>query len=423
MGKYDADLDLSTRNSLSLIVERLRPGTRILELGPANGRLTRHLARGMNCTVDIVEIDAEAGREAAAFADKACLGPVDGNIDSGRWAELLTGREYDYIVCADVLEHLRDPGRVLRDCQRLLKQGGSVVVSVPNIAHNSVIIGLIQSQFEYQSLGLLDNTHIHFFTSQSFRSMVAPLGYQVVLEDAVYVAVPDTELGTDYSQIDRTMARGLKLREDGIVYQWIFELKKREDMGEDQETVKIESWPSYICECFPLEAGEPDFSQSKHCTCGVLPKIHGRLRFDFDLTSFKPLSRLRLDPLNTNCMLRLLNLEMVCENGTRPVWNFAMNGIRSGDLLIFTEEDPQMYFEAEELQGLQRLRGEFEVLAFDDEVIPVMADLASQAGRVPALEQQLTVWQQQLTVWQTEPPLGRKALLKQFVKKCLKKNQ
>ena len=438
MGKYDFDLDLSTRNSISWIVRRLRPGTRILELGPANGRLTRYLAREMHCKVDIVEIDVEAGNEAALFADIACIGPIEGNIDSGQWLERLSGREYDYIVCADVLEHLRAPSRVLGDCLGLLKKDGSVLVSVPNIAHNAVIIGLMQGKFEYQDVGLLDNTHIHFFTRQSFRNMVSPLGYGVAVEDAIYVAVPDTELGADYGQIDRAVARGLKVRKDGIIYQGMFELKKRKDMHDAQETVLIESWPSYICECFPLEIGEQNFTQEKHCVCNAEPRINGKVWFDFDLTPFKPLAKLRIDPLNTNCLLRFIKMELVCETSIHPIENFALNGIKSGELLIFADEDPQIFLDVEDVKELKRIRGEFEILSYDDEQIPVVANLAVQAGRVPAmenriielennvgglerhvggLERQLDDLKAHITELEAPPPpLSRKQLIKLFIK-------
>ena len=380
MGKYDAELNLSVRTSLSLILQRLQPGGRVLELGPANGRLTRYMADELKCTVDIVEIDAEAGAEAAAFADIACLGPVEGNIDEGHWLERISGHEYDYIVCADVLEHLRNPGKVLGDCLGLLKKGGSLVASVPNIAHNGVIISLLSGYFDYRNLGLLDNTHIHFFTRLSFRNMAIQQGYKVVYETATYADVRETELGVDYSQIDRAMARALKCRPDGIAYQYVFELKNNAESAEDQETANVDSWSPYFCECFPLEKGQQDYTALKHCQQQVAPKLGGRLHFSFDLSGFAALTKVRIDPLNTNCILRLLKLELVYENGGRPAGNLSVNGIRSGQLLIFTDEDPQICLDIQDAEGLKGIRGEFEIISFDDEQISGVADLAKEAG-------------------------------------------
>lgn len=383
MGKYDAELNLSMRTSLSIILQRLKPGVRVLELGPANGRLTRYMAKEMQCTVDIVEIDAEAGAEAAAYADIACLGPVEGNIDEGKWLSRIAGREYDYIVCADVLEHLRNPGKVLGDCLGLLKKGGSLVASVPNIAHNAVLISLFSGYFDYRNLGLLDNTHIHFFTRLSFRNMAKQQGYKVVYETATYAEAGETELGVDYGQLPREAARCLKSRPDGTAYQYVFELRNSSEAAELQETADFVPWSPYCCECFLWEEGQQDFTPLKRCAQQVTLRQGGRLQFDFDLRSFGPLAKIRLDPLNANCFLRLLQLELVYENGARPVGDFGVNGIHSGDLLIFTDEDPQMLMEIKESAGLQGIRGEFEVIFFDDEQVARVAELARQAGMLP----------------------------------------
>lgn len=372
MGKYDAELDLSARNSLYMIVRHLRAGTRILELGPANGRLTRYLSGELGCTVDIVELDEESGRQAARYADQACLGPQAGDIDAGLWAERLADRRYDYIVCADVLEHLRDPGRALGRCLPLLAAGGALVASVPNIAHNAVLIGLMCNAFRYTQVGLLDNTHIHFFTRQSFREMAVQQGYAVVSEEATYVDVPDTELGVSYGQIERAAARSLKCRPDGIAYQYIFELKRSADACGLTETVNIESWSPYICEGYPLEQGQADYTAAKKTSCRLqAPHVGSRQRLELDLSSFGPLSGLRLDPLNANCVLRLHELVLLYGDEAYPVSNFALNGRRSGDILLFAGEDPQIFIELPRAEGLQAVRLDYELLCFDDEIIAV----------------------------------------------------
>ena len=383
MGKYDAELNLSVRTSLSIILQRLKPGGRVLELGPANGRLTRYMAQELRCTVDIVEIDAEAGAEAAAFADIACLGPVEGNIDEGHWLRRIEGNQYDYVVCADVLEHLRNPGKVLGDCLGLLKKGGSLIASVPNIAHNAVLISLLSGYFDYRNLGLLDNTHIHFFTRLSFRNMARQQGYKVVYETATYADAWETELGVDYSQVGREAARVLKCRPDGTAYQYVFELQGSAEAAGQQEISDFAPWSPYFCECFPLAAGQQDFTPQKRCVQQVEPRQGGRLRFSFDLSSFGSLKQVRIDPLNTNCMLRLLQLELVYEQGARPIGKFAVNGIHAGSLLIFADEDPQLLLEVEEPAGLLGIRGEFELISFDDEQIPKVAELAKEAGLLP----------------------------------------
>jgi 2-polyprenyl-3-methyl-5-hydroxy-6-metoxy-1,4-benzoquinol methylase len=71
---------------------------------------------------------------------------------------------FDYIIFGDVLEHLRNPLEALKYCSKLLNQGGHIIASIPNLMHISVIEGLLNGNFTYTETGLLDKTHIHFFT-------------------------------------------------------------------------------------------------------------------------------------------------------------------------------------------------------------------------------------------------------------------
>lgn len=92
------------------------------------------------------------------------------------------------IVCGDVLEHLRDPLRVFTGLNRYLVPGGKVVVSVPNIAHVAIRVMLLFGSFEYMERGILDRTHLRFFTLRSFRRFLAQGGMQV--EELVVTPLP-----------------------------------------------------------------------------------------------------------------------------------------------------------------------------------------------------------------------------------------
>ena len=116
MGKYDFKLDLDSKNSLSMILSYVKRNSKILEFGCANGRMTKYLKEELACSVDIVEIDYEAGIEAAKYANQKCLGEIEGNIESYKWYNILREERYDYIIFADVLEHLYYPTKVLRKC-------------------------------------------------------------------------------------------------------------------------------------------------------------------------------------------------------------------------------------------------------------------------------------------------------------------
>ena len=125
--KYDFDIDLETKNSLSIIINRIKPNSMVLEFGPANGRMTRYLKEVLNCKVYAVEIDKEAAKDAKRYCEKIL---VD-DVEKYTWLEVYKDLEFDYIVFADVLEHLYYPEKVLKESKLLLKDeiDGKVIIS------------------------------------------------------------------------------------------------------------------------------------------------------------------------------------------------------------------------------------------------------------------------------------------------------
>lgn len=84
---------------------------------------------------------------------------------------------FDYIIFGDVLEHLHDPSKVLLDLKKFLKKDGFVVASIPNVMHYSVIRGLLNGNWTYEDAGLLDRTHLRFFTFNEIKRMFINTGY------------------------------------------------------------------------------------------------------------------------------------------------------------------------------------------------------------------------------------------------------
>jgi SAM-dependent methyltransferase len=88
------------------------------------------------------------------------------------------GRDsFDVVVFGDVLEHLRDPMHVLRQARPLLRRGGYVVISTPNIAHGDVRLALLSGRFNYTKVGILDDTHVRFFTRDSLVASLHDAGF------------------------------------------------------------------------------------------------------------------------------------------------------------------------------------------------------------------------------------------------------
>jgi len=224
MSKYENVLHMETENSASIILKNVRAGTEVLEFGAGNGYMTKYMHEALGCEVFAVELDETHIGELDKHTEGYLVGNPDGDIEKYNWVGCGV---FDYILFADVLEHLRDPLTVLKKSAELLYEGGSILISVPNVSHNSIIIDLINNNFEYRELGLLDNTHIHLFARKSLLKMVGDAGLKVVKEMNTRCAVDKTEFGNKLSDVPKEVHQYLNKRLDGNIYQFIWELRLR----------------------------------------------------------------------------------------------------------------------------------------------------------------------------------------------------
>lgn len=145
----------------------------VLEIGCGmGGTLARIQYEYPNATVKGIEL-----AERVVDIGKSYFDIRQGDIESGSFP--FEGETFDYIIFGDVLEHLKDPEQVLRKMQYYLAKGGSFICSIPNIMHISVIYPLLRGEFQYQDAGILDRTHLRFFTLESIYKLFDAIQFQI----------------------------------------------------------------------------------------------------------------------------------------------------------------------------------------------------------------------------------------------------
>ncbi len=349
MEKYNVELDMNNENSLSIMIGMIEKRSEILEVGCANGRMTKYMSEDLECIVDIIEIDGDAGNHAKQYSRISSIGVEEGDIEKTFWEKNLQGNQYDYIIFADVLEHLRDPKKVMIRIKRFLKDSGSVILSVPNLAHNAVILNLINNDFEYRELGLLDNTHIHFFTYNSLVNMIRNSGYIHEVETATYCGAEATELGADYRNIPLDLRKFIRNRKFGNVYQYIFKIAKaKKNSGQifciDKNFDMISS---YLFKCYYLLDGMSTYSEDY---CKMFYFIPGVNHFIVEIKGKRDITGIRIDPMECNCIISNFHIYNLLNNKKEIIVKES-NAIQSEIGYIFDTEDPNVEIEVPENRG------------------------------------------------------------------------
>ena len=354
--KYDFNLDLHSDNSLSLIVRRIKFGSTVLEFGPANGRLTRHLKENLGCKVYAVEIDPEAAEDVLPYAQ----GLVVGNIETYGWVEQFGHLNFDAVVFADVLEHLLDPQKAMEWASKLLAQKGVVLISMPNVAHNAIVLELLDDRFTYRPTGLLDNTHVRFFTKKSLEELLEACNLCISYECATYVTPNQSEFEREYGWC----RMALQGRDFGEVYQFIVEAKKG-DCTTQQEFLSPHIPTLY------LDNGEGFNAQKTLIAKSQL----AQLDHTFTLPKGEKFKALRYDPAEVPVALILGE---VCVDG-KKVQEINHNGVEQYEKILFFHGDPQIYIPLNGFASTVEIRlDKLEVLGSDTAILGLHRLLEAQ---------------------------------------------
>ena len=197
---------------------------RILDVGCGEGIAAARLAEAGNRVTGVDVLPAPKNLDRL---ERYVCWDLSNGLDPG----LFPGERFEKILLMDVLEHMAAPESVLRPCRDLLEPNGQVIISVPNVANITVRLMLLLGRFDYQPRGILDSTHLRFFTRRTARRMIRDCGFEIVKEVATAMPIelalgvaPENPLMRAANLLLRA---GTRLMPRLLGYQWIFVARAR----------------------------------------------------------------------------------------------------------------------------------------------------------------------------------------------------
>jgi 2-polyprenyl-3-methyl-5-hydroxy-6-metoxy-1,4-benzoquinol methylase len=196
-------LKSSSTGSHMQIVNSIRADTRVLDLGCSQGLLARPLLeKSVRVTGVDMRPEAHVTAELSEYFQRDLEEPC----------ELPLGRIFDYVVVADVIEHVKNRTQLIRSARRYLKEGGRLIISTGNIAVWFYRLSLLVGRFEYGPRGILDRTHVHLYTRDTFRREVERAGFHVLEER--YTSLP-------FEVVFQSTGRSVWVQRIARAYHWI----------------------------------------------------------------------------------------------------------------------------------------------------------------------------------------------------------
>jgi 2-polyprenyl-3-methyl-5-hydroxy-6-metoxy-1,4-benzoquinol methylase len=218
MSKYSENIPEDAKGTLEWMIDDISPKATLLDFGCSTGYFGKIIKNLKQAEVYGIELSDDV-KQAAEVLDGVYSFDLDGD-----WPEPVYERTYDYLFMGDILEHLKNPSLVLEKSLKLLKKNGKLFVSTPNVAHISTRLELMLGNFTYETIGILDNTHLKYFTLNSFTNMANDTGYKITSVDYALNDYPHeiinqwlakiglTANGKFWKEVDSTEARAFQYK-------------------------------------------------------------------------------------------------------------------------------------------------------------------------------------------------------------------
>lgn len=347
--------EVSLKGANEILLNHVLPQSTVLEFGPADGTMTRYMHEKLQCTVYIVEKDEESFKAAIQYAEDG----VCGDILSFQWMEKFRNIKFDFIIFPNVLEHLGNPGLVIKNASKVLDENGTLLVAIPNIAHNDIILNLYQNKFVYTEEGLLDITHVHFWGYHDLKRFFAENGYTIIQNEFASVPTLYTEQNKNGNAHLYALYELLKQRPLGEVYQFILTLKKIESSA--NADYKAENEMEAYAKIY-IDLGD-GFNEENTL---MLPLNTGKnTRYSLDHVIKLPgkVRNLRLDPTEGSyCLVQ--ELEVTSNIGALN--NLDSNAYVFNDIYYFTNTDSQIL--------IKELNESHQWIRIKATIIPIVTD-------------------------------------------------
>lgn len=224
MKNYKRELIIGSNDSLSLVSNLIAPNSKVLDVGAGYGALGKFLTTSKSCIVDGLDF---------ALPDENFQYYRDFYINDLNLCNFTIHHKYDYIVLGDVIEHIYNSEKVVKELINSVNDDGFIILSVPNVAFIGVISSLLYNQFNYIDSGILDKTHVKFYTKDSLSSFLDGLGLYTNEVLYVYKSLDHSEFRNFYlEKFGIDFINTLSEREDLYVYQYVIRAskKKRPDL-------------------------------------------------------------------------------------------------------------------------------------------------------------------------------------------------
>jgi len=326
---YRREIDAARRSSLAIVLDLIAPGSQVLDVGIGGGALGQALAE-RGCVVDGCTLSAdEAGNAAPSYRRIEIA-----DLDAIALDTLFGDRRYDAIVCADVLEHLPRPTTVLDACRVLLADGGKLLLSIPNVGYSGLIAELMAGDFRYRNEGLLDRSHVRFFTRRSLLRLLRESRWQVDTVTPVELDLPDSEFRAPLDLLPPAVRRHLLALPDGLSYQFIVQARPAAaGAAIDDSAVALPAIgqsANFSLQLYLRTAAGYD-QQRKLVATARIGELRQQVRFA--LPADETVTGLRFDPADRPGFLHLHAIELLDAGGNLHwQWDGSAAALVAGDV-------------------------------------------------------------------------------------------